>query len=75
MNPHQLMRLERGTLHLYHCGPRAIAELLREVAGTIGGMPCILDRLAEYERRLSPELLRAAGGDRFAPRPLRVVPR
>ena len=68
------MRLERGALHLHACGPRAMAELLAEVADRIGGLPCVLDRLAEYERRLTPEALRAVGGDRFAPRQLCVVP-
>jgi hypothetical protein len=36
-------------------------------------MPATLRTLAEYERRLSPELLRAAGGDRFPPRALHLV--
>ena len=31
--------------------------------------------LAEYERRLTPAMIRAAGTDRFPPRPLREVPR
>lgn len=75
MNPLDRMRLERGAMHLHRCGPRATAEFLADVADHIGGMPCILARLAEYETRLSPEMLRAVGGDRFPPHPLRVVPR
>jgi len=69
------LRLERGARHLHQLGARATAEFFVEVAGMIGGMPCMLNLLAEYERRLSPELLRATGGDRFPPRPLLVVPR
>ena len=75
MNQLEKMRLERGAQHLHRCGPRAIAEMLAEVADAIGGTPCILARLATYEARLSPELLRAVGGDTFPPRPLHAVPR
>jgi hypothetical protein len=38
-------------------------------------MPCILGLLADYQQRLSPQMLRAIGAHRFPPRPLRVVPR
>ena len=55
-------------------GPRA-QPTLAEVGARIGGMPCILGLLGEYQQRLSPRLLRAVGGDRFPARPLRVVPR
>jgi hypothetical protein len=69
------LRLQRGAEHLCRLGPRATAEFLGEVADRVGGMPCILDRLREYERRLSPDLLRRVGGDRFPPRSLHLVPR
>ena len=50
-------------------GPRAVGELLYEVAD--GGD---LDRaLAAYER-LTPALLKASGGDRFPPSPVHAVP-
>ncbi len=75
MTPLDRMRLESGAIHLHACGPRAIAEFLAEIGATIGGTPCIMGKLEQYKRRLSPELLRAVGGDRFPPRPLRVVPR
>ena len=75
MNQLERMRLERGAEHLHRCGPRAIAEVLAEVADSSGGTPYMLARLAAYEARLSPELLRAVGGDRFPPRPLHSVPR
>ena len=54
--------------------PRATAELLAEVDHRIGGMVCIIGLLTEYEQRLSPRLLRLAGGDRFPRRSLSVVP-
>ncbi len=68
------MRLQRGAEHLHTLGPRATAEFLAEVAAAIGGMPAILGRLNEYQRRLNPEMLRATGGDRFPPRSLHSVP-
>ena len=66
------LRLQRGAEHLHRLGSRATAELLAEVAEKIGGWPVILATLTEYER-LSPGQVRAAGGDRFPARPLRVV--
>jgi len=74
-DPRTALRLQRGTEHLCRLGPRATAEFLCEVADRVGGMPCILDRLSEYERRLSPTMLRLTGGDRFPSRPLRLMPR
>jgi hypothetical protein len=38
-------------------------------------MPAILTVLGEYEQRLTPQMVRAAGGHRFPLRPLRAVPR
>ena len=67
------LRLDRGAAHLHGLGPRAVAELLAEVARCIG-TPCILDRLQEYERRLTPAMMTAAGADRLPPRPVRAVP-
>jgi hypothetical protein len=37
-------------------------------------MPAIVWLLTEYQQRLTPGMLHAAGGDRFPPRPLHVVP-
>ena len=68
------VRLQRGAEHLHQLGARAIAEAFAEIGNRIGGMPCILSLLTEYENRLSPAILRATGGDRFPPRPLREVP-
>ena len=68
------MRLDRGAEHLHRLGARATAEFLCELANTIGGQPAILRLLAEYQNRLSPSLLLAAGGHRFPPRRPRAVP-
>ena len=68
------LRLQRGGEHLHRLGPRATCEVLCEISHRIGGMPAILGCLAEYEARLTPQLLRRAGGDRFPHRPLRIVP-
>ena len=75
LHPVTRLHLQRGCEHLHRLGPRATAELLAEVDRRIGGMTCILGLLTEYERRLTPEMLRRTGGDRFPPRPLRAVPR
>lgn len=70
------VRLQHGAEHLHALGARATAELLSEIADRIGGMPCILALLTEYQQRLSrPRTLRALDGDRFPVRPMRVVPR
>lgn len=69
------LRLERGVNHLHNLGARAIYELLAEVVSKIGGLPCVLATLDEYRQRLTPAMIRCAGGDRLARRPLHVVPR
>lgn len=66
------LRLQSGAGHLHRCGPRAIAELLTDVARHIGGSPAIIAALNEY-RQLTPRMLRVADGDRFAPHALREV--
>jgi hypothetical protein len=74
-DPLTQLHLQRGAEHLHRLGPRATGEFIAEVGHRIPGtMPCILQVLGEY-RRLTPEMLRAAGGHRFPPRPLRAVPR
>lgn len=67
-------RLDRGAEHLHRLGARATAEFLAELSTTIGGQPAILRLLAEYQNRLSPDLLRVAGGHRLPPRRPRSVP-
>ena len=62
------LKRQRQIEHLHQLGPRAVGELLCEVAE--GGD---LDHaLAAYER-LTPALLKAVGGDRFSPLPIHEV--
>jgi hypothetical protein len=65
-------QFEQSVLHLHALGPRATAEAFAEIAARIGGLPAITAVLNEY-RALTPAQLRATGGDRFPPKPLRVV--
>ncbi len=69
------LRLERGLAHLDRLGPRAKAEFWIEFAGRVGTMPAMLGLLAEWEQRLTPAMVKAAGADRPLQRPLLVVPR
>ena len=75
MNPAVLdsLRLQRGAEHLHSLGSRALAEMLAELARDRCDLADTLDRLDAWRDGLTPELLRAAGGDRFPPRPLREV--
>jgi hypothetical protein len=72
LGPVDRLRLQRGAEHQHRLGPRAIGEFLAEVGTRTGTMPWIINRLAEYETRITPDMLRATGGDRFPIR-LRVV--
>lgn len=57
-----LLRLRPGAEHLHSLGARAIAEAMLELANAQTAMQ-VLDRY----RRLTPQMLLAAGGDRFPP--------
>ena len=74
LSPLDALRLQRGSEHLHRLGPRAMDDFIRDLSARIGGLPASLALLAEYEARLSPALLAAAGADRFAPPPMRTVP-
>jgi len=50
-----------------------VCELLAELAERGDAVPHILKRLDAYNA-LTPAMVRVAGADRFAPRPLRLVP-
>ncbi len=67
------LRLQRGAEHLHALGARALAEMLAELARDRCDLADTLDRLDAWRAGLSPELLRASGGDRFPPLPLREV--
>lgn len=60
------LRLQRGAEHLAALGPRAIAEFLAELGRNHGIDQDILARLDRWREHLTPELLRAVGGDQFA---------
>ena len=64
------LRRQRQIEHLHLLGPRAVGELLREVAEDDD-----LDRALEAYGRLTPDLLKALGGDQFPPAPLHEVRR
>jgi hypothetical protein len=65
-------RFERQIERLHRLGPRPFAELLAEIATGTGASDLIADRVEAYSR-LDPEIVRAVGGDRFAPSALAVV--
>jgi hypothetical protein len=58
------LRLQRGAEHLHTLGPRAVAEFLAEIGTHHGCFDDVLARLGVW-RRLSPEVVRIVGGDRF----------
>ncbi len=62
------LRRQRQIQHVYGLGHRAVHELVRDVAGGAD-----LDHALAAYARLTPGLLRAVGGDRFPPTPIRKV--
>ena len=62
------LKRQRQIEHVYRLGLRAVGELLYEVAGGKD-----LDRALEPYQRLTPNLLKALGGDRFPPVPIHEV--
>ena len=74
MRPADTLRLRRGAEHVHTLGPRAVAELLAQVAREGRDLPGTLDLLDNWRAGLSPELVRAAGGDHFPRRVLLQVP-
>jgi hypothetical protein len=67
------VRLQRAAEYLCELGPRAVGELLLEIGHETDALPLVVERASAYQR-LSPDVLKALGGDRF-PRRLTVVPR
>jgi len=51
---------------LHELGPRALAEFLVDVGATTGSIPEVLEIAGRYTA-LSPAVVRAVGGHRFAP--------
>jgi hypothetical protein len=64
MSPDQICRLRIGSVHLHSLGARAVGEFLAELGRKYDIEDEVLDQLEEWNR-LTPELLRAAGGDRW----------
>jgi hypothetical protein len=67
-------RLLTGLAHSQRLGLRAQAELVLEIIRDRLDLDAALQRLDDYQR-LTPEMVQAAGADRFPPRQLDVVPR
>ncbi len=65
-------RFEHLCRQVHALGPRPMAELLAEIATATGEPNLIADRVEAYSK-LDPEIVRAVGGDRFAPMSLQVV--
>ena len=63
---------ERDVVKLHHLGPRAIAELLRDVGAQTMRMTAIESRVADFAD-LDPGVVQVLGGDRFARPPLTVI--
>jgi hypothetical protein len=66
------LRFQRAVGQLHRLGPRTLLELLREIGRERLISTYMEDKVGIYAR-LDAEILRALGGDRFPPRPLRVV--
>ena len=65
-------RMERLAIHLHGLGPRAVAELLQEIAQAHAIEDDLTDRLERY-RMFDRATLVALGCDGFPARPLRRV--
>jgi hypothetical protein len=70
--PLEQLRFERDVAALHFLGLRALAEFLDELTSRVGGGAACRSMLIDYGR-VTPEVLRAVGGDRFPPRPVRAV--
>ena len=70
-----LLRLRRQRLveRLHRLGPRAVFELLAELARHHPDIAEDLDRRLARYAALDPAMLAATGGDRFAPLPVHLV--
>lgn len=65
-------RAERLIAHLHRLGPRAVGEFLDELCRRRDLAGDILAQLEGYAR-ITPEMVRAVGADRFAAAPLWLV--
>jgi hypothetical protein len=60
-------RFARDVVALWRLGPRAVAELLAEISGEFLIRVSVEKKVERFARRLTPELLRAAGADQMPP--------
>ena len=63
---------ERDVVRLHRLGPRAIAELLRDVGARTMRMTTIESKVADFAD-LEPSVVQALGGDQFARPPLTII--
>ena len=68
------LRLQRGAEHLHRLGPRATAEFIVQIVKERRDLTGTLALLDQWRARLSPEMVRLVGADRFACG-IREVPR
>jgi len=68
------LNLQRGAEHLHALGPRVIAEFINQLAREADCQPEALDLLNAYRARITPDMVRHCGADRFAYTGPRVVP-
>lgn len=64
----------RAIERLCGCGPRAVGELISNLAQHEGCDGAVLDLLYRYGR-LTPEMVRVAGADAMPPNPLHCIAR
>jgi len=67
-------RLLASVSHLHTLGPRVVGEFVIELAQRLNGVDCAQGIATQYNERLSPELLRAAGADWMPSTAVRLVP-
>ena len=66
-------RMERAAVRVVPLGPRVVLELLLEIGCAHDCVADVANRLCSYSR-MTPELVRAVGADRIAPRRPVLVP-
>ena len=69
----QELRAQRNARQLHSLGARAIYELLAEISRRLDADDIVFGLLERYAERLTPDLLRSVGGDRFPPLPIRRI--
>jgi hypothetical protein len=68
------LRRQRQVERIHRLGPRAISELLDEIARH-NGIGEDIDRRLERYAAADREILHWIGGDKFPPNPIRMAPR